>query len=330
MIEVIHDIESLSLKTAIKINEFPVFYFENLQNYKISFILIDGAIIPFTLKKNYFLQVCQFLFYPLKFNKRLPETDEKNILEICVNYFKEQRCIDRIIPPSNYVIFKAVPDKSIFCEFGTYDINLEMPVETIWNNIHSKHKNVIRNAEKNNVQISYGKNTLNDFYQLYQKTMIRSNMYCESKNHFSELMDKFSNNIICGVAYVNGNPVGGLFIPYSQYGAYYTHGASADTTIVNGAINYLHWNTMKVLKEKGVLRYDFVGARLSDVSGTKLSGIQQFKYRFGANLEKGFLWKKDLNILRCFIYDKLLLFKTIVKGTIYPLDIIDQERNKLK
>ncbi len=328
MVEIIDDIETLSLKTGISTMDFPVFYFNTIHPHKVSFFLIEDTIIPFIFKQNLFLKLCQFVFYPLKKNNRLSIDEEKNALDLCITFLKNKKYADRIISPPNFAIFKSVPTNSTFCDFGTYDIDLTSSLEIIWDNIHSKHKNVIRNAEKNGVVVVYGKNVLNDFYKLYKKTMLRSNMYCEEQSYFADLIDNFENNILCGVAFVNDLPVGGLFIPYTSYGAYYTHGASADKTIINGAINYLHWNSIKILKEKGIKRYDFVGARLSDVSGTKLNGIQQFKARFGANLEKGFLWKTDLQKFKCFTYDTLLLIKTKLKNTNYPFDIIDQERKK--
>jgi aminoglycoside 3-N-acetyltransferase len=95
-------------------------------------------------------------------------------------------------------------------------------------------------------------------------------------------------------------------------------------------MNYLHWNTIKLLKLKGVKRYDFVGARLSDVSGTKLEGIQQFKERFGAELEEGFLWKMNLNKFDIFVFDFLIYAKHKANNLNPPIDIIESEILKFR
>ena len=83
------------------------------------------------------------------------------------------------------------------------------------------------------------------------------------------------------------------------------------------------------LKKRGVKKYDFVGARLSDVSGTKLAGIQKFKKRFGGELKRGYLWKKDINLMKCKLFDLALKVKLKLKGVSMPKDIIDQEKIKL-
>jgi lipid II:glycine glycyltransferase (peptidoglycan interpeptide bridge formation enzyme) len=82
------------------------------------------------------------------------------------------------------------------------------------------------------------------------------------------------------------------------------------------------------MKTKGVKEYDFVGARLSDITNTKLEGIQNFKKRFGSELVKGYLWKLDIDKTKCKTYDSLLKIKCKLKGTKFPKDIIDQELSK--
>jgi len=279
---------------------------------------------------NKFLKLLQPIYPPLNTNTiRLTEKEEQFFLEEFISFIKEKEIADRITQPENFAIFKTVPANSIKANFGTYFLDLENNTEeNLFKYLHTKHRNVIKNAEKNNVVLKYGQECIDDFYMLYKQTMLRSNMYCQDKNYFKDFYSSFSANTICGVAYYNNIPQGGLFIPYTEFGAFYLYGASAEKIEINGAINYLHWNTIKLLKEKNVKRYDFVGARLSDVSGTKLEGIQQFKRRFGAMLEEGFLWKYDINKIKCNLYDVLLNIKIMASGNKLPLDIIDQENNK--
>ena len=87
-------------------------------------------------------------------------------------------------------------------------------------------------------------------------------------------------------------------------------------------MNLLHWEAIKYFKEKGIKRYDFVGARISPEKGSKLEGIQRFKSRFGPTLKRGYLWKKNINPLKTNLYNFLVLIKTLnCKG-----DVVDQER----
>jgi lipid II:glycine glycyltransferase (peptidoglycan interpeptide bridge formation enzyme) len=222
-----------------------------------------------------------------------------------------------------------VPDNSKFCPFGTYILNLEHSSEdALFANLHPKRRNTIRNAEKNNVAVKWD-HTPADFYQLYKATMKRSNMFCEPFVYFKELVAHLgSEHILCGVSYYENKPQAAVFIPYSNYGGYYMHGATNDTIEQPGAMDYLQWEVIKKLKNNGAKRYDFVGARLSDVTGTKLEGIQNFKKRFGGELMQGYLWKKDIDTLQCKLFDTLLSLNQVLKSKKRLKDIIDEESGK--
>lgn len=280
--------------------------------------------------KNKLLTFLQPLYAPLHPNgKRLSVSSEKKFLNNFIASAKKNKSADRIGQSPAFAIFSAYPEGSTHAPFGTYFIDLENnDIDTLSKNLHGKHRNVIRNAEKNGVEIKYGKNCLTDFYTLYRDTMKRSSMYCEPFEFFEDLQKALPENSVCGVCYHNGTPQGGLFMPYSKFAAFYLYGASTEKMEVTGAMNYLHWNTMKLLKEKEVKRYDFVGARLSKDLSEKLKGIQQFKERFGATLEKGHLWKKDINAAKCKTYDGLLSLKLKLKGHKMPKDLISQESEK--
>ncbi len=321
--------------------------------------MIDGSVHPFVFSKNYadfvdsmggklfllqdennvvmpvkiasirFLKTLQILFPPLLNSERLAIQEEEKFINKMLIWLKEKKIADRIIQPPPYCIFKSFPKESKKTEFGTYFINLEKDSEgDLFKKIHSKHRNVIQNAINKGGEIRSGSNELPVFYELYKHTMERSGMYCEPINYFQSFFDTLSDAIICRVIYFNGKAQGGLFIPYTRQGAYYLYGASADTVELTGAMNYLHWETIKDMKKRGVRRYDFVGARLSDVAGTKLEGIQKFKSRFGAELELGYLWKTDLSGFRCTMFDLLLKVRSVLKGNSLAKDIIDQENEK--
>jgi len=328
MSEIIIGIEKLSKKTGINLQDFPIYYFDSFLGTKIFYFVSDDIILPFIVRKNYFLKQCQCVFYPLRNNNRLDAHQEELFLNEFIEVIKEKSIADRIVQPLNHVIFRAFPKNAITCKFGSYYIDLSLSEEQIWSGIHSKHKNVIRNAEKNKVKILSGIDVIDDFYSLYVSTMKRSNMHFEPLSFFKNIFSLHSQFILCNVVYVDDIPVGGVFVPFTNYAAFYVYGASADKTIVNGAINYLHWDLIKLLKGKGIRFYDFVGARLSDVSNTRLYGIQKFKVRFGAQLENGYLWKYDISVMKCLFYELLFKVKLVIKNANYPFDIIDQERRK--
>ena len=293
------------------------------------FIATDeaGVLMPFKIFKTKFLTVAKVLFPPLKNGIRLTQEEEKKFLNQFVEHLSRTKLVDRIFPPENFCIFKTAPNGSVYAPFGTYTLHLDSQTKAeLFASLHGKHRNVIRNAEKNNAIIKYGEDQLPVFFELYKLTMQRSNMYCEAYGYFSKFYKLLTDkNAICGVVYYNNIPQGALLMPFSHYGAFYLYGASANEIKLTGAMNYLHWNTINVLKERGVKQYDFVGARLSDIAGTKLEGVQKFKERFGAELQKGIIWKMNINRAKCIAYDALLKIKCKLKGTAFPTDIIEQE-----
>lgn len=285
----------------------------------------DAIYVPIIIKKSAFLKIAQFLDVPRLHNgSRLSDSDERELLDTLILHLKKEKVAHRISQGINWAIFKSYPKDSVHCQFGTYQLDLSKPEEVLWEGLHSKHRNVIRNAQKLGAAIRSGNNEIPVFYELYKSTMQRNKMSCEPLDYFKELSNHFKNSF-CAVVYHDGAPQGALFVPYTSYGAYYLYGASSAEVKLTGAVNLLHWEFILFLKKQEIPLYDFVGARLSDLSGTRYEGIQRFKERFGAELVKGYLWKKDLNRLRCAFYDILLKIKLTLKGQKKPLDIIDQE-----
>jgi aminoglycoside 3-N-acetyltransferase len=335
--------ETLSLqnfvpKYKVTLVDFPFFYSDiyalslaKTEDKKtLLFCDTEGNSLICKVWKNKFIEIAQPMYPPLNTNgARLSFDAEKEFLSTLVHFMRTKKIAQRLTQPENFAIFQCCPEEAVSAPFGTFVLHLENKTEEeLFENLHPKNKNKIRKAEKSNVSIKYGNEVLNDFYAIYKQTMLRSNMYCQEFSYFEDYFHTMPENIICAVSYYNNEPQGGVFIPFTKFGAFYLYGASAEKITLNGAINYLHWNCIKILREKGVKRYDFVGARLSDVTGTKLEGIQLFKERFGAKLEKGILWKLNVNKFDCLVFDMLILAKHKLSGLTPPLDIIDEENAK--
>lgn len=318
---------------------FPFFYQENYSLYlaekdeKGVGVISDahGNSMAVRLWRLRFISVVQPLYPPLdRSGRRLSEEKELQFNNQFVNFVRKRNLAQKISQPENFCIFKTVPKGAISAPFGTYFLDLEKHTEEeLFANMHPKHRNVIRNAERKDVAVKFGKETLEDFYELYKDTTARSGIYCEPFSYFKDQYEYMPENMLCGVSYADGVPQGGIFIPYSAFGAFYTHGASARQINVTGSVNLLHWEAIKYFKKKGIKRYDFVGARLSDISGSRLEGIQQFKSRFGAELEKGYIWKKNLDRFENLVFDLASYSKQRMKGYTPVMDIIDEELKKI-
>lgn len=295
------------------------------------YVLSDGnALAPVWLAKSRFLTTLQFLFKPLGADaKELHPDGERRFLEDAIAYITSRRIAHRIVQPANFALFSAVPYGSTYAAYGSYALQLCRPnEEALLQGMQARYRTAIRAAAKLEPLIRTGAGELAAFWELHQATMQRTHMYYEQLDELEALVEKAGDNILVANCYVDGILQGGVLIAWSGYGAYYLHGASGSTPASDGAIKYLHYWCMCHLKRQGAERYDFVGARLSDVTGTKLEGIQNFKRRFGSELQRGFLWKKDISPFVCRVYDSLLFLKLALKGAKVPRDIIDQENTK--
>lgn len=299
-------------------------------NANIEILQYENIVAPIKIYKNKFLKTIQFQFPPIDLNgERLKTTDEKFFCDAAIRFITENKLAHRIVQPKNYALFNVLPAKTVSAPFGTYKINLVGKTDgQILEGMQARYRSAIRQTEKLNVEIKYGASELKAFQKLHAKTMERTGAYVEEYESLKAELVALPDSALLATVYIDGKIQGGVYLTYSNFSAYYFHGASADTTEASGAIKYLHYKIMCLMRDKGVKQYDFVGARLTDIAGTKLEGIQNFKKRFGSELVKGYLWKIDLDRTKCKTYDNLLKIKCKLKGTKFPVDIIDQEKNK--
>lgn len=323
--------EFLSIK-LLDIKSFP-FCFQAqylAANPQIHILQLNDSFSAIKLSKNKFIKYIQFEFPPITTNgKRLEADEEKLFCENAIHFISQKKLAHRIVQPKNYCLFMANPKGTVSSKFGTYKINLENKTEAqLIDGMQARYRSAIRQIEKLKAEIKFGIQELEPFQKLHSETMERTGAYFEKKSSLKQELESLPNNTLLATIYIDNKIQGGVYLMYSKYSAYYFHGASANTTEASGAIKYLHYKLMCQMKTKGVKEYDFVGARLSDITNTKLEGIQNFKKRFGSELVKGYLWKLDIDKTKCKTYDSLLKIKCKLKGTKFPKDIIDQELSK--
>lgn len=86
-----------------------------------------------------------------------------------------------------------------------------------------------------------------------------------------KLFTSLDNKIICVVAIKDNIIQGGAFIPWNENSGYYLYGRSIERTHTD-AMNHLQREVILKLKQLGVSKYDFVGARLNPKKGLKKEG----------------------------------------------------------
>lgn len=283
------------------------------------------------LNSNRGFKTARFYFPPLdKYGKRLTPVNEIRFCEEVIRYLAKGNQAHRILQPVNYCVFQAHPQECVSAPFGTYKIDLkDKTPQSLLAGMQPRYRTAIAQSRRMQAEVRYGLSELNAFARLHEKTMQRTNSWYETSEQIEQVLGMLKGNALLATVYINNELQGGLLLHYSTFGAYYMHGASADHPEASGAIKFLHYEVMCRLLNEGVAFYDFVGARLSESISPKLKGIQDFKRRFGSGLESGYLWKKDLDMLRCKLYDWMLYWKCKWKGREFPEDIIDQERKAM-
>jgi len=278
-------------------------------------------ILPFTIDKFLIFTQLKFQNETICFGEEFSICLEKNSLNGVVKFFRN-RSIDFISSPPSHVVFRAFPDDSINCRFGSHIIDLSISEYELWSQSHSKHRNVIKNATKNDVSIDRGLKNATAAFELIKRTLARSNIHFINRDSYAEFIDGMNYNAEVFIACKDGIPQGCAVLPYSSYSANYLWGGSIEKPFL-GAINLLHWEAIKHFKSIGSKFYDFVGARINPKQDSRLHGIQRFKSRFGATMKEGFLWKFIYNPHKYKLFNLLRYMRNVDNE--YKLDVIDQE-----
>ena len=222
-------------------------------------------------------------------------------------------------------VFQSYPEESKRIRWGNYIIDLSgKSIEEVFAGFDSKHRNMVRRGERANITIKFGgKELLNDYLLLDKETWSRSNVTADNSYSYQQCLDALGENAILGIAYKDGVPQCGLLGFYNQAMFYYMYGASANRP-EPGSTHYLQFQTIKLMVEKGVQAYNFVGCRINVDKDSKYEHIQHFKRGFGGKLVECYMFKSVLN------KSKYKLFRLLysLKGRKLVNDAIDDEIHK--
>lgn len=337
-IEII-DAKEQNIFVHLKVDENPVFFTQAYHQFEQScgfqtgfFKSADNTFMPFRVYKKLIFRFIQIMYPPIKNGERLNKQDEQNFLNEVVALLKSQKNYHRIIQPFVWDIFYAYPNGASFCPFGQLYSDLENKTEQeIFENFSPKYRNAIRKVLTNPdlVSLKSHEDQLVPFYQVYQEVHAKQHVYFDQLSHFQKMHQALGqNHFLLTNLYYDNTLEGGAVISYTKNEAYYLYGGAKNPTKQNGSIKLLQLEIIKYLKNAGVKKYIWGGCRLSDVTGTKQQGMQEFKLRFGAQIKKGFLWKIDINPLYCKLYDGLISLQLKLKGQKSSTDVIDYEKNR--
>lgn len=276
------------------------------------------CVLPFTVIGKPFFRLIRFRSETIALGPLTLE-EEKSFLADVVRYFRSKGA-DAVVPASNNALFRTCPDDAAKVPYGTYVVDLTNEENVLWDNLHSKHRNVIRNAMKKGVQICRGREHSETAYEMVKSTLKRSSMKFMAPATFRKLIEQLGEHVEVFLATYKNVVQGCAIFPFSSYSAYYLYGGSADHP-ETGAMNLLHWEAMKYFRGRGVKRYDFVGVRINPEAGSKQEGLMMFKQRFGGELQRGYMWKCSLRPVKGALYG---IGVRIMKGG----DIVDIEQKR--
>jgi hypothetical protein len=278
------------------------------------------CILPYTIVRKTTVRLVRFRVETIPLVDDLGIEEEKSFLNSAVEYFRSIGA-DTIIPGTTNAIFRTYPDGAVAAPYGTFLIDLTQPEETLWNNLHSKHRNVIRNAVKKGVRVIDGLEHVDTAYNLVEETFKRSSMPFMSRESFARMVTALGEQVKVFIAEYQGAIQGAAVIPFSDFRAYYVYGGT-NAEPLTGASNMLQWEAIKFFRGLGVKSYDFCGVRINPEKGSKQAGLMMFKERFGPKLVQGYMWKQSLAPLKSAIYS---LGVRWLRGG----DIVDREHHKL-
>ncbi len=165
---------------------------------------------------------------------------------------------------------------------NTVYMDLTKTGQQIWENeIHGKHRNVIRKAMQHGLEymVDLDFKHLHDFIEIYAQTMKRlgsSEFYFFDDRYFSRLRESLSENAFLGIALRGKTLVSGaVFFKYGPYGHYHLSGSREDSLDVYPN-NFLLYQTALYLKEKQVSTFHLGGG----TDGRPGNSLYRFKKRF--------------------------------------------------
>lgn len=295
----------------------------------ITFLYSDKYLVPVTICKRGFFKYAYFIVEPVVI-KDGDESLRVFLDEACL-FLRKQLKIQWINPNSTASLFMDFPTNSKHIPFGSHIIDLSLSEDELWDNVHSKHRNVIKKSEKDGVEIISGvtDKLIEDYHAIDKETWKRSNQSAVGLEALKKQVYALGDNAIIYIAYLDGEPQSGAFFWYNMQMCYYMYGANCDKPHT-GAGNLLQWQAIRDMKAKGVKKYSFVGCRINEDENSKYHGIQRFKERFGGELVQGYLFKIDYNKFMALFFKLSVAIKSLLSSGrfIWPRDIVDQEISK--
>jgi len=162
-------------------------------------------------------------------------------------------------------------------------LNLELSETEILNNCKPKTRYNIRLAEKKNVTIEHlPTNSFNEIWPLFLKTAGKQNFNLHPQSYYQTMLAQLPFAELWVVRNQEKKIIAGNLMIFFGSQVTYLHGASDYDDRQLMAPYLLHWEMIKMAKQRGFKSYDFYGIGGNDSSTANWAGFSRFKEGFGA------------------------------------------------
>jgi hypothetical protein len=279
------------------------------------------CILPYTIVSVSGFRMVRFRVETIALKEDFNVDEEREFLTLALSHLRTIGA-DVVIPASTNTIFRTYPAGSDAAPYGSYVIDLCQEEEAIWRSIAKVTRQNISTAEKSGMHIRSGIEYLDVSYVLIRNTFARSKLPFMSRQSLERFVQGLGNNGKILVADYQGVIHSCVIYAFSEYCAYCVYAGNIPNQH-QGASKLIHWEAMRLFRNSGVRRYDFVGARIDPEKGSKQEALNSFKKHLGGKLRQGYMWKYPLHPMKSFLYS---IGIRLLRGG----DIVDLERNKLK
>ena len=211
---------------------------------------------------------------------------------------------------------------------STFEISAGLSYPEIYINYQTRCRNTIRKALSRNVDIKiHSSNFPEDAAEIcgrlseitFKRALVsnrKSSMQLKTRVFFKSLLDKFSNNIILGIAYdAVGTPVSFAIILFNKHTAvYYRGGSDVDRNRELGASNLLLDRILETSKRMNITVFDFGGVPVNPGVNHPAWGVYKFKESFGGARTTYCSGNKVLSPSRFFIMERILRSRLLMRG----------------
>lgn len=276
----------------------------------------DKFLLPFIIDKKLFFKRMIFTTECLHLQDNASIADEKLFLDLVIQKCKEENLCDFIYKAQANAVFGICPESSECIEWGSYVVDIASSHENIFSNMHAKHRNRIRHAEKHGITVRETDNIV-QVHEVIKQTFTRQKkLLYPSLFYLQKLQKNLQGHIVFFEVLKDSKPQGASVVIFDNTTAYCIYAGSIEEPF-SGSLALMHYEAMKFFNDKKLKTYDFMGARVDVEKGSKFDGIQRFKKRFGAELKQGYAFQTIFKPLRFRFFTILVKIYFKVKGSEY-------------